>query len=645
MRKPLGRRDFTNVMNIHKKRISLKRLHVSLKRKHFLRKQELRHQLMIIKKKLSFDESNPQFDRYQLNMFSTSTESSLIRDTMLLTIPEELLLHLLSYLDIQSLLNMKQSSMFLCTLVNGNPTLMSKINFHGVWPTKETLRHFELASTYGNFTATLKLAVGYLYSEGISVCSNGCICCGNGTNAKKAAQLFCKAESLGRNNLPFTWLFYRPPWHATSHCTKKEVFHETISRINTGQTSDPRVLMGISKMLDTLNKSNTGCVHTYKAAHTYVEIAANNGDAYAQYVLWKMKYSISGDATDALRGLQSLIYKAKNKKSIGNGTGEDIMKLQLSRLMCKQRLGAIAESTTFDFIRQSKPSSINAMYKNNPDITSKLRFILVDWLVEVVNLKGFSGYMLHMAINIMDDCLGRMKFSRNKLQLLGISVMVLVARMFHKNIISIQEAVWFVDRTYTYSEIIRMMTEISCILEGNLARMTTYDYVELILEIDEDSQINDVRLLAHYVADMALLHSDLWDFSPARIAATCVFLSRLHLRRATFKTSEISSQIVDEQFSLPKPAVDIQSCSEEVRRRYVHEAWNTTLIKYTGFTIEHLTISALPLHELCLTAEPMTEESNETLLAVRLRHFNNATTWNLLEKKSLDSILAAYFNI
>ena len=57
-----------------------------------------------------------------------------------------------------------------------------------------------------------------------------------------------------------------------------------------------------------------------------------------------------------------------------------------------------------------------------------LRYILVDWLVEVACMKGFSSLTLHMAVNMVDRYLRVHRTTRSRLQLLGVSAMVLCSR-------------------------------------------------------------------------------------------------------------------------------------------------------------------------------------------------------------------------
>lgn len=52
----------------------------------------------------------------------------------------------------------------------------------------------------------------------------------------------------------------------------------------------------------------------------------------------------------------------------------------------------------------------------------------MDWLVEIAGMKDFSSHTLHIAVSVVDRYLKVHKTSRSRLQLLGVSAMVLCSR-------------------------------------------------------------------------------------------------------------------------------------------------------------------------------------------------------------------------
>lgn len=57
-----------------------------------------------------------------------------------------------------------------------------------------------------------------------------------------------------------------------------------------------------------------------------------------------------------------------------------------------------------------------------------VRYILIDWLVEVATMKDFSSLCLHMTVGCVDRYLKLRPVPRARLQLLGIACMVICTR-------------------------------------------------------------------------------------------------------------------------------------------------------------------------------------------------------------------------
>lgn len=63
-----------------------------------------------------------------------------------------------------------------------------------------------------------------------------------------------------------------------------------------------------------------------------------------------------------------------------------------------------------------------------PDINTKMRSILVDWLIEVHHKFELMPETLYLTINIVDRFLSMKVVSRRELQLVGISSMLLASK-------------------------------------------------------------------------------------------------------------------------------------------------------------------------------------------------------------------------
>lgn len=55
-------------------------------------------------------------------------------------------------------------------------------------------------------------------------------------------------------------------------------------------------------------------------------------------------------------------------------------------------------------------------------------FILLDWIIEVAEMKSFSTKTLHLAISLVQRYMVARKLKRSRLQLLGVTALLLAAR-------------------------------------------------------------------------------------------------------------------------------------------------------------------------------------------------------------------------
>uniref|UniRef100_A0A8C5XI16 Cyclin B2 n=1 Tax=Microcebus murinus TaxID=30608 RepID=A0A8C5XI16_MICMU len=125
----------------------------------------------------------------------------------------------------------------------------------------------------------------------------------------------------------------------------------------------------------------------------------------------------------------------------------------------------------YQYLRQLEVlQSINPHFLDGRDINGRMRAILVDWLVQVHSKFRLLQETLYMCIAIMDRFLQVQAVSRKKLQLVGITALLLASKyeeMFSPNI---EDFVYITDNAYTSSQIREMETLILKELKFELGR-------------------------------------------------------------------------------------------------------------------------------------------------------------------------------
>ncbi|XP_030654042.1 cyclin-F isoform X2 [Nomascus leucogenys] len=227
----------------------------------------------------------------------------------------------------------------------------------------------------------------------------------------------------------------------------------------------------------------------------------------------------------------------------------------------------------------SQAVSKQQVFSVQKGLNDTMRYILIDWLVEVATMKDFTSLCLHLTVECVDRYLRRRLVPRYRLQLLGIACMVICTRFISKEILTIREAVWLTDNTYKYEDLVRMMGEIISALEGKIRVPTVVDYKEVLLTLVPVEL--RTQHLCSFLCELSLLHTSLSAYAPARLAAAALLLARLTHGQT--------------------------------------QPWTTQLWDLTGFSYEDLIPCVLSLHKKCFHDDAPKDYRQVSLTAVKQR--------------------------
>lgn len=481
---------------------------------------------------------------------------------------------MLQCLSAEDLLSVRAVHSQLRDIVDNHSSVWARISFKDTWPTPSTLWLFERAADKGNFEAAIKLGIAYLYNEGPLLSDEGrADVCG-----RKASHFFSLAESLRPSTAdPFVWLFIRPPWSPTGSCCKAVVFDHLKNECDQNQAVRGPLLHCLARVLQFFEEDDK-----HSEALSMLEDSSIAGCLQSSYLLWELnrKTSISdpGRYLQCVRTLRD--YAAKGcweaqltlakLCSVGNPLGLDTK-------ACTDLVAQL-----FSLSTASTRSDSQGILKRG--IKDSMRYILVDWLVEVTTMKDFSSLTLHVTVGCVDRYLALRSVPKACLQLLGIACMVVCTRYVSKEILTIREAVWLTDNTYKYEDLVRMMGEVVSVLQGKIRGPTLLDYGEVLLSL-----LPLERRTTHlfsYICELSLLYSTLAAPPPAKLACAVLLLTRaLH---------------------------------------YYAPTWPSQLVDYTGFSKEDLVPLSLQLYIKCFSQDVPKDYRHVSLTGVKQRFEDEA---------------------
>ncbi|XP_029375581.1 cyclin-A1 [Echeneis naucrates] len=163
--------------------------------------------------------------------------------------------------------------------------------------------------------------------------------------------------------------------------------------------------------------------------------------------------------------------------------------------------------------------SLPGYLEKHPEITSGMRAILVDWLVEVASEYKLRSETLHLAVNYLDRFLSCTTYvKRNKLQLVGTAALLVASKYEEIFPPELNDFVYITDSTYTKKQLIQMEHVLLRALAFKMAAPTTNQFLRLFMSIH--SICATTECLAMYIAELSLLEIEPFLlYKPSLVAA------------------------------------------------------------------------------------------------------------------------------
>ncbi|CAA7013433.1 unnamed protein product [Microthlaspi erraticum] len=248
--------------------------------------------------------------------------------------------------------------------------------------------------------------------------------------------------------------------------------------------------------------------------------------------------------------------------------GEDDMIVNIdSNLVDPQLCGAFA-SDIYEHLRSlevKKRPALDYMERIQLNINASMRSILIDWLVEVAEEYRLLPETLYLAVNYVDRYLSGNAMTKQNLQLLGISCMMIAAKYEEVFVPLVEDFCYITDNTYLKNELLEMESSVLNYLKFELTTPTAKCFLRRFVRAAQGKKEVPSLLfecLASYLTELSLLDYAMLRYAPSLVAASAVFLAQYILHPAT-------------------------------------RPWNATLEHYTSYRAKHLEACVKKLLQLC----------------------------------------------
>jgi cyclin B len=165
----------------------------------------------------------------------------------------------------------------------------------------------------------------------------------------------------------------------------------------------------------------------------------------------------------------------------------------------------------------------NSYMKDQPDINEKMRAILIDWLVDVHLKFKLVSDTLFLTVNLIDRYLEKHEISRTKLQLVGVTAMLIACKYEEIYAPEVRDFVYITDKAYNKEDILALEKEMLFSLDFNITVPTTYRFLEVFsryLNVQET-----YFMFARYLIELFLVEYKMLKYKPSLIASAVLYIT------------------------------------------------------------------------------------------------------------------------
>ncbi|KAI4831139.1 hypothetical protein KUCAC02_002734 [Chaenocephalus aceratus] len=166
-------------------------------------------------------------------------------------------------------------------------------------------------------------------------------------------------------------------------------------------------------------------------------------------------------------------------------------------------------------------------YMQHYEITERMRALLVDWLVQVHSRFQLLQETLYLTVAVMDRFLQVQPVSRRKLQLVGVTAMLVACKYEEMYAPEVADFAYITDNAFTKAQILVMEQLILRALNFELGRPLPLHFLRRASKVGNSDV--ERHTLAKYLMELTLLDYNMVHYRPSEIAAASLALSQLLL--------------------------------------------------------------------------------------------------------------------
>jgi len=161
--------------------------------------------------------------------------------------------------------------------------------------------------------------------------------------------------------------------------------------------------------------------------------------------------------------------------------------------------------------------------EDQPCISQLARSILVDWMVEIQESFELNHETLYLAVKLVDTYLSRIRVSKDSLQLIGATAVLIAAKYDERIPPSIEDFLYICDGSYKRKEVTKMEVNILRVAEFQLGFPLSYRFLRRYARCAKVQM--PLLTLARFILEYTLMDYSTVCFSDSKMGAAALYLA------------------------------------------------------------------------------------------------------------------------
>jgi len=198
------------------------------------------------------------------------------------------------------------------------------------------------------------------------------------------------------------------------------------------------------------------------------------------------------------------------------------------------------------------------------DITEKMRAILLDWLVDVHKSFTLLPETLFLTVSILDHYLEAQLVQRDRLQLIGVTAMLIASKYEEIYAPEVSDFVYIVDGAYTRVQILDTEEEILASLNFSLSFVSPLHFLRRFSKAAQSDY--RIHTLCKYIIEVAMMDIRFLKFLPSEIAAGALYLARAMLHIVPLWNSTVEHYSTYTEIQARDVAIEINKLLKRMQK-------------------------------------------------------------------------------